>query len=134
MSAHTNGPWVAVVGEGIGTGQTAVCESGYEPSARSVVALCFGYERPLKEIEAHARLVAAAPDMRTALIEIATICTESAAATRKRMGTRVGNCAAEARLRYAERRFAAARGLAVDAAMLELKLQDIYRQAEEAAK
>ncbi len=42
-------------------------------------------------------IFAAAPDMLNALREIETICTESAADCRKRMGTRVGNALVTAR-------------------------------------
>jgi hypothetical protein len=80
-AAHTPGPWqvgtqppipgwaLAVVGEG-----RVVCDLTMAGNA-----------------EADARLIAAAPDLLAALQAIETICTESPADCRKRMGTRVGN-------------------------------------------
>jgi len=89
--AHTPGPWsVDWDGEDLWNNHI-VCSEG---------RICFmahsGTERQ-DEFDANAQLISAAPDLLEALREIETICTESAGACRKRMGTRVGNALVTAR-------------------------------------
>lgn len=54
------------------------------------------------EIEANINLIAAAPDLLAALLEIEKICVESSGDCRKRMGTRVGNALVTARTAIAK--------------------------------
>jgi len=67
MSEHTKGPWSLVIGEhGDRHSRTVVCASPFRKIARINIE---GSLRPLPSDEANARLIAAAPDMLSALIE-----------------------------------------------------------------
>jgi len=105
--AHTPGPWVAK-SDPLAAERGAIYIHGKglydpdEPLGEAYKTNADVDRGGLGETEANARLMAASPRLLAALQLIEIICTESAGACRKRMGTRIGNVLVEARRAIAE--------------------------------